>query len=159
MESIVADPQPLIDLELARRLERTEAVANAAFVEARAHMSPETWAGWIEVAGVYAMFDRPHLPLTQTFGLGLFDPVADSDFAEMEAFFLERDAPVSHEVSPLIPLGVVAVLNRRGYQPIEFSSVLIRTVDTQRSASPSTLSVRRIGLEDVELWSQVAAKG
>jgi len=47
----------LSDLALARRLERTEASANAHFVEARARAVPESGAQWIEVAGAYAMFD------------------------------------------------------------------------------------------------------
>jgi hypothetical protein len=40
---------PLIDLSLARRLERTEAHANAAFVAARGRLQPESGATWTEV--------------------------------------------------------------------------------------------------------------
>jgi GNAT superfamily N-acetyltransferase len=42
---------PLIDLSLARRLERTEASANAAFVTGRAQLQPESGATWTDVAG------------------------------------------------------------------------------------------------------------
>lgn len=159
MASDVADPHPLIDLELARRLERTEAEANAAFVEARALIQPDIGAGWIEVAGVYAMFDGAQSPITQTFGLGLFEPVADAEFAAIEAFFHERGAPVHHEVCPLIPPGVLALLTGRGYQPVEFSSVLVRTMEASGSTTPSTVSVRRIEREEVDPWSRVAARG
>jgi hypothetical protein len=62
----------LSDLALSRRLERTEASANAAFVEVRARVAPQSGAQWIEVAGTYAMYDGPRSPSTQTFGLGLF---------------------------------------------------------------------------------------
>ena len=61
------------DVELSRRLERAEAHANAQFVEARARVSPASGAGWTEVAGTYAMYDGPRSPVTQTFGLGLFE--------------------------------------------------------------------------------------
>jgi hypothetical protein len=39
---------PVVDLALARRLERTEGLANAEFVDAHASAFPETGAQWIE---------------------------------------------------------------------------------------------------------------
>jgi hypothetical protein len=39
------------DRNLSQKLERTEARSNAAFVEARARLMPESGAEWIEVAG------------------------------------------------------------------------------------------------------------
>ncbi len=69
------DEVPFIfsDLHLSRRLERAEAQGNLEFVEARASVEPESGARWTEVAGCYAMFDGVESPLTQTFGLGLFE--------------------------------------------------------------------------------------
>ncbi len=61
------------DLKLSQKLERTEARANAHFVVAHAQLDPELGAEWIEVGGAYAMFDGPDSPLTQTFGLGVFE--------------------------------------------------------------------------------------
>ena len=54
------------DHSLACRLERTEALANARFVEARARLEPGSGAAWIEVTGAYAMYDGAHSPCTQT---------------------------------------------------------------------------------------------
>src|SRR5260370_40499017 len=88
------------DLELARRLERPEAVGGARFVEARRRLLPETGAEWIEVAGAYAMYDGPASPVTQTFGLGLFAETTPADLDRIESFFQVRGAPVCHEVSP-----------------------------------------------------------
>ncbi len=53
---------PLTGLELARRLERAEGATNAAFIDARADLHPEVGAEWIEVAGVFAMYDAPRSP-------------------------------------------------------------------------------------------------
>ena len=156
---------PLTDLALARRLERTEAVANAAFVEARARLEPHVGAGWTEVAGVYAMFDGPDSPITQTFGLGLFDEPGEAELARLEAFFRERGAPVCHEVCPMIPPAVLALLNGRGYQPIEFSSVLVRPTagdagDAGDASAPEgAITVRRTDAAEIDLWSRVAAAG
>lgn len=112
---------PLIfsDLTLARRLERAEAQNSARFVEARARLSPESGAQWIEVAGAYAMFDGVSSPLTQTFGFGMFQPVTGPDLDAIEAFYRDRGAPVLHEVSPLAGVELAALLSERGYRPVE----------------------------------------
>ena len=105
------------DLGLSRRLERAEAHANARFVEARARVSPEVQAEWIEVAGAYAMFDGVDSPLTQSFGLGLFDEIEADHMEALTAFFHNRGSPAYHETSPLAlqrpPL--LELLNGAGY--------------------------------------------
>ncbi|MGH9391082.1 MAG: hypothetical protein ACRD1Z_15820, partial [Vicinamibacteria bacterium] len=118
------EPRLFSDLELSRRLERAEAHANAMFVEARARTNPLSGACWIEVAGAHAMFDGVGSPVTQTFGLGLFQTATPEALEEIERFFLLRAAPVFHEVSPLAGLSLVALLNERGYRPVELTSVM-----------------------------------
>ncbi len=51
------EPFPFSDLTLARRLEKTEALSNVDFVEARARTFPDRGAQWLEVGGAYAMYD------------------------------------------------------------------------------------------------------
>src|SRR5262245_13568687 len=89
---------PLCDLALSRRLERAEGRCSTRFVETRARLFPESGATWTEVAGALAMFDGPASPITQTFGLGLFDKVTAADMETIAAFFRDRGAPVFHEV-------------------------------------------------------------
>ncbi|HSR52682.1 MAG TPA: GNAT family N-acetyltransferase, partial [Acidobacteriota bacterium] len=167
------------DRKLARLLEAAEAESNRSFVEARARVSPEVGAAWIEVAGAYALFDGPSSPLTQTFGLGMFQPLSEGDFEKIEGFFRQREAPVFHEVSPLADPSALELLNRRGYQPIEFSSVLFRPISpdlrlgsrsstssttesnaTQGATSPpSGLHVRLTESSEADLWARTAAEG
>ncbi len=116
------------DKTLSQKIERTEARSNADFVESRAKLFPESGADWIEVAGVYAMFDAVDSPTTQTFGLGLFDEITNVEMDNIEAFFKERDAPVFHEVSPLADSTIFSILNNRGYQPIEFTNVMYQEI-------------------------------
>ena len=118
------------DKNLSQKLERTEARSNADFVETRARLQPESGAAWIDVGGTYAMFDGVDSPLTQTFGLGLFDEVAEVDLDRIDEFFNSRGAPVLHEVSPMADPSIMPMLNERGYQPIEMSSVMYRPLDT-----------------------------
>jgi hypothetical protein len=149
---------PITDLQLAQRLERTEAAANIAFVEARVRLQPEVGAAHTCVAGVSAMFDGPESPLTQTFGLGVFGELDSVDYDVLEDFFLSRSAPVHHEVSPLSAPATMAQLNARGYEPMELSTVLVRPTAIPVGSSGS-VNVREIRAEEGLLWSRIAGEG
>lgn len=151
---------PLVDIGLARRLERTEAHANARFVEARARVAPEVGAAWIEVEGTYAMFDGVGSPLTQTFGLGAFEPPTPEGLASIEAFFLSRGAGVFHEVSPLADPVTLGLLNGGGYRPCELTSVMFRPIAPQSiPAAASEVVARPCRPEEHERWAAVSLEG
>lgn len=150
----------LSDLALARRLERAEATAGARFVEARAKLYPESGGCWIDVAGAYAMFDTASSPVTQSFGLGLFDSVTGAELDLVEAFFRERGAPVFHEVSPLADPRLLTLLTGRGYQPIELTSVMYRPTGGLATArSNEQIRVRPVRDEEQDLWVRITADG
>ncbi len=153
---------PFADIDLARRLERTEARSNADFVEARARAFSDRGATWIEVAGAYAMFDGVGSPLTQTFGLGVFEPITTAHMDTIEDFFRSRGASVFHEVSPLADASLFQNLSERNYRAVEFSNVLYRPISVDlRLQAPrnSSITVRVIEKEELELWSQTAFAG
>lgn len=148
------------DLDLSRRLETTEALANVGSVEARRAMQPDSGAAWIEVDGAYAMFDGVRSPLTQTFGLGLQEVTATT-LDRIEEFFRERGAPVFHEVTPMASPALLDLLNGRGYRPAELTNVMFRPLSATplSQATPPGLEVRVVGPEDYELWASTAAQG
>ena len=155
---------PFADLALARRLERAEAVGGTRFVEARARLFPDSGAAWIDVGGTYAMFDGPLSPVTQTFGFGLFGPPTAKDLTAIERFFDERSSPVFHEVSPLADRSHIALLNERGYEPLECSSVLFQPISAwaagpKRTAHNAAIHVRQIDEGEQDLWASTAALG
>lgn len=148
--------------DLAQKLELTEASANRAFVEARAAVQPESGATWTEVAGAYAMFDGAQSPLTQTFGLGVFQEPTPDDLAKLETFFGERGAPVFHEVSPMADQSVLALLNERGYQPVELTSVLYRPIEVENNLGlrlNRSVKTRMIEPGEEKLWARTSANG
>jgi hypothetical protein len=153
------DGYPFSDLTLSQRLERAEAHAGARYVEAQARVFPESGARWIEVAGAYAMYDSPASPVTQTFGLGLFQSVTTTELEQLESFFLERRAPVFHEVSPLAGQPLAALLSERSYQPAEFTSVMYRPLSRDVNPTASRIRVRPMAWDEGDLWTQVAAQG
>ena len=149
------------DRTLSQRLERTEARANASFVETRARLEPSTGAAWIEVAGAYAMFDGVDSPCTQTFGLGLFDEVTSDHLEQIEKFYVERSAPVFHEVSPMTDPSLMQLLVSRDYRPIELTNVMYRELGqgVELETKNSNIRTRVISEDEVELWAATSSAG
>jgi len=163
------------DKSLSQKLELTEARANVAFVESRARLEPAVGSTWIEVGGVHAMFDGPESPCTQTYGLGLFEEATDKHLDELEKFFSSHGAPVFHEVSPMADASVLALLNSRGYRPIELSAVLYREIEfgvppldgpAAQEGRPKAglkaipnIETRVIGEDEAEVWARTSAAG
>lgn len=154
-------PVPVLfaDRSLAQRLERTEAEANRRFVEARARVAPESGACWIADGGAYALFDGVDSPLTQSFGLGMFEPATAAQFERIEAFFADRGAATYHEVSPLADPSALAVLTERAYVPFEFTSLLYQPLpDAVRPEAPE-VRVRVAAASEQEVWARASAAG
>ena len=158
------------DRTFSQKLERTEARANADFVETRARLIPDSGATWIEVGGTYAMFDGIGSPLTQTFGLGVFEDATAEQLDEIEAFFQERGADVFHEVSPMADQSLMGLLSDRGYRPVEMTSVMYQELSEFRvppvggrseneGALKPGLKARMIDESDADLWAETAAAG
>jgi hypothetical protein len=151
------------DKTLSQKLERTESRASADFVETRARLDPSSGATWIDVAGAYAMFDGPESPITQTFGLGLFDEITSDRLDQLEKFFQARAASVDHEVSPMADPSLIPLLNSRGYHPVEMTSVMYRDLNESHAPlwqSPKfDIQTRVIDESEAELWARTSASG
>ncbi len=137
-----------VDAALARRLERAEGLVGSSFVEARRSPSSE----WRELGGAIANCDGADSPMTQTFALGLCDPI---DLAAIEDFFTARGTDTMHEVSPFAGVETTAALVERGYRPIEMSNVLVQQIDDPRP-SPA---VRVIDPGEAATWIETSVAG
>jgi len=158
------------DVALSRRLEQAEGEACVDFAAAGQRVYPETGAKWIACAGAYAVFDGIDSPVTQTFGLGLFEELAPRSLDFIERFFLDLKAPVFHEVSPFIGAAALDLLCSRAYRPTEISNVLVRSLTdvgneecriatSPNSGETSRVDVRVIDPDQSRLWSDISAKG
>jgi hypothetical protein len=147
------------DLVLSKRLERAEGHACLQYAEARRRLFPDSGAEWMKCAGAYAVFDGIESPVTQSFGLGLFEELGQASLDVIESFFLDRGAPVLHEVSPFAGIAALQMLCARNYRPIELSNVLCRPVERPTAEEQGGVSVRVIGLEEAQLWSNISARG
>lgn len=146
---------------LAQRVERAEGLSNAAFVEARAKLFPESGAIWRTIAGSFAMFDGIESPLTQVFALGLERETTVDDMKEIEDFFQSRGAPVFIEVCPLADIPLLNLLYERGYKPVELSNVLVKLIDDEMTTQSIRSEVRaRLARKDEkDAWIKALAKG
>ena len=148
------------DVSLARRLEQTEGRGSAAFVDAQARLDPASGAIWKVAGGAAVMFAGVGSPLTQTFGLGMHQPLKEHDLDAIERFFKSRGAAVSHEVCPLAGVEVFSMLAGRGYKPVELSSVLYRPIAATAGVQVNpALTVRRVEQGDAAMYATVSAQG
>lgn len=152
----------LADLALARRLERAEGLACAESVQARAIAFPDSDAESQEVGGANILYDGVDSPITQTFGLGMFETVDEALLERIEDYFQRRSAPVYHEVCPLADPSLLPLLHRRGYEPFEYSNVMFRSLDDDSNApsmDSKAIIARTIVAGEENLWARTAAEG
>src|SRR6185503_19550978 len=133
---------------------------NAAFVEAQARIDPASGAIWKRAGGTFAMFAGVGSPITQTFGLGIHEPLTDMDLNGIERFFTMRGSAVFHETCPLAGVDVFRKLAERGYRPCERSTVLYQPIDsTTRIENTSGLHVRIVSPSEEKLYGRISAQG
>ena len=81
---------------------------------------------------------------------------------EIEAFFKKHNAPVFHEVSPLADPSVFGLLNERGYQPVELTSVMFRPLDAENASGlpkNPNISTRIIGTDEIDIFAKTSVAG
>jgi GNAT superfamily N-acetyltransferase len=145
------------NLAVSQRLEAAEGFACAQFAIARKHLFPQSDSTTMQCAGATAVFDGIDSPTTQTFGLGLFEPLTPGALDQIEEFFLSRNSTPMHEVSPFAGIAILDLLCARNYRPFEISSVLFRAVEMP--ASPPSAGIRIVNQDEAELWGTISASG
>ncbi|MEK6411107.1 MAG: GNAT family N-acetyltransferase [Acidobacteriota bacterium] len=150
------------DIELARRLETTDALAGIEFARSWARLNSFTGDVFLPVAGGHAAFGGIDSPVTQAFGLGLNGPVTDADMAGMEEFYRTHGSAVNIETCSLADPSLLKLLNERGYSPIEYSNVFTRELTNSDSRAwpdpTSEVRVRRSAEDEAESYSLLVAK-
>ncbi len=145
--------------QLAERLEAAEGYACMQFAAARKRVHPDTSSTWTRIAGADVVFDGIEAPTTQTFGVGLFEPLTSDALDTIEQFFLSRATTPMHEICPFAGAETMDLLCARGYRPFEISNVLYRTIEEPASPPPAGITVRVVGMDEAGLWSAINARG
>jgi GNAT superfamily N-acetyltransferase len=113
----------------------------------------------MECAGAYAVFDAIDSPVTQSFGLGIFEELTPASLDILERFFLDRGAAVQHEVSPLAGVAAIDLLCSRQYRPTEISNVMVRPVEKPAANEHGNIQVRLTRPGEGALWAGISARG
>jgi GNAT superfamily N-acetyltransferase len=78
---------------------------------------------------------------------------------EIERFFLDRGAPVFHEVSPMAGVAALDLLCARNYRPVEISSVLYQSIEKPLHEPKGPIRVRVMDSEETKLWTDISTRG
>jgi GNAT superfamily N-acetyltransferase len=149
---------PFADLALAHRLEATEAHSCEQFAQTRKKLFPDCNSEWTHIGGATVVFDGPDSPVTQTFGLGLFEPLTAQILDQIESWFNARNAAIQHEICPLVGVEALDLLCARAYRPIEIASVLYQPVPAPTATYP-THRAHLTQPAEAALWSEISASG
>lgn len=152
---------PFADLDLARRLERTDAWVGLESARIHCTMYPDSGATAIPVPGGHAVFQGIGSPLTQVLGLGMSGAVTEAEMEQLEDFFRARGSRAQIELCPFADRSVFRLLAARSYAPLDCSNMLVRRVkpDTRIPVVPSLPQVRRCRPEEAEIWARTVMQG
>lgn len=141
---------PLLNLELARRIESAEADAALSCAEG---LGPARSA--VEkIAGGFAIYCGANSPVTQALALGLEGPVTKEEFDRLEEFYFSRREPVRVETCPMADATLFALYGERGYRVTEFSNVMARPVGSNHWPVPeSGIEISLAASEELQLWT------
>jgi GNAT superfamily N-acetyltransferase len=149
-----------IDLDFARRVEMSEAVAGRGCAEALARLRPDFPVAIENIGGGIALFAGPDSPVTQAIGVGLNGEVSDADLDRLTEFFLSRGAPAAAEICPLVDMKLYERFAARGYRVLEVSDVLYLELKSFMPTQPAPgVTVRPIDASELKLWTRTVAQG
>jgi GNAT superfamily N-acetyltransferase len=149
-----------IDLAFAKRLENAIALSGKECAAAAHQLHPTLTVADEAIAGGIAVFAGIDSPLTQAIGMGLEGAVSSTEWDRLEAFFLDRGAPVALELSPFVHESLLAMLSARPYRVEEFTMVLIREIrQGEDFKDVAGVSVRMVSAAESRLLTEVVARG
>jgi GNAT superfamily N-acetyltransferase len=154
-------PALFAPIELAARIDRTEARLSASLGAIAAACRPET--AFVEpIAGGVAVFTGPSSPANKMIGVGFDGLPSDEALARVEEKFRARGAALQAEVSTLADTALAVRLSQRGYLLQGFENVLGRRLGAADAGSPRALAafgVRLIESQEFDAWIDVAITG
>ena len=155
---------PLLNIELARRIELAEAQAAVGGAETMKRLRPNVGAAVESIAGGFAIYCGANSPTTQAVGMGLDGPVSEEEFDRLENFYRSRAEPVRVETCPLADASLIGHFGKHGYRVTEFSNVMALPLDgwqgLQNQSEPLPgLVVEQVDHGQIDLWTLTVSQG
>ncbi len=121
-------------LALARRIEAAYARDGESSAAACLRLRPQGGAIFERLAGGSMIYCGAGSFMTHALGVGLQDPVTDSELDRLEAFYFERDSDVELDLCPFSDGSLPGRLFDRGYRPEHFEQALVRELSVEDAA-------------------------
>jgi GNAT superfamily N-acetyltransferase len=155
---------PLLNLELARRIELAEAQAAVGGAETLRRLRPESGAAVEQIAGGFAVYCGANSPITQAVGMGLDGVVSEEESDRLENFYRSRGEPVRVEMCPLADHSFIELFGKRGYRVTEFTNVMALPLDAASGSQnwpvpPDGMTIEKIGHQQIDLWTLTVSQG
>jgi len=155
---------PLLNIELARRIELAETQAAVGGAETMRRLRPGRGAAVEPIAGGFAIYCGADSPTTQAVGMGLDGPVSEEEFERLENFYRSRGEPVRVETCPLADASLLGHFGTRNYRVTEFSNVMALPLDgepgLQNWAGPLPgVVIEQVGHGQMDLWTLTVSQG
>ena len=155
---------PLLNIELARRIQLAEAQAAVAGAETMKRLRPNVGAAVESIAGGFAIYCGADSPTTQAVGIGLDGPVSEEEFDRLENFYRSRSEPVRVETCPLADASLIGHFGKRGYRVTEFSNVMALPLNgrqglQKQSEPPRGLVIEQVDHGQIDLWTLTVSQG
>lgn len=149
------------DLDLARRLEATDAWVGLESSQIHAGLHPASGSAAAPIAGGYAVFTGVGSPLTQALGIGMNGIVTEADLDQLEEFFYRRGSPVHIELCPLADGSLLHLMSQRGYTLRGYTNMLVRPIRPAEPGGPAAtnINVRTCEPEEATVWARTVAQG
>ncbi len=114
-----------VTMDLARRLEASDANHAAEYVRARLLSDPQFPGDICRIAGGMAIRSGPDSPINFAVGIGLGVGVSAADVQAIEEFFLTAATPPLFKLSPWADRELWSLLKSQGYGVSDFLNVWV----------------------------------
>jgi GNAT superfamily N-acetyltransferase len=143
---------------LARQLELNELLNMADHTQTMARLYPDAGAVVLPVGGGVAVFTGRTSPVNRTIGLGMSQPVFDTEFTRIEEFYNPRGLFAQVDLCPLADPSLRGLLGQRGYRVYRFWNVHVRRLVPNEEVPASDIRVAPLELAEADLWSKTAGQ-
>jgi len=151
----------IVDVDLARRLELTQAWRGVNYARALHKLKPEIKVKVEPVGGGFMIFAGKDSPLNRAVGLGFQGPVPPPILDEVESFYQHRVSPIRVDLCPLAGLSLIELLSQRTYTIDEFKNILFISLDEDIPEPPHDpdIVIRQADSGEADLWIRTTAQG
>ncbi len=155
----------IVDRSVATRLELADAEVTARYARAYAGLFPGSGATVRSLSSGYVAFAGSFSPLTRAVGLGMTQPVTETELDMIEEFLWYRGSRAIIDVCPFVDDSLLEIIGRRNYKIFHFLNLYVAELNRN---GPSRLplvpgitisQLDSSNREDGEVWALTVARG